>query len=1025
MSANSSDLRFGAFRLDVRGARLFKGEEQVALTPKAFSLLEYMARRPDQLLSKDELLDELWKDTMVGDAVLKVAMRELRKALGDDVREPSFIATVHRRGYRFIAEVRDALGAQPAAPKPHTSDTTLVGRLDALTRIQARFDAASSGSRRMVFVTGEPGIGKTCLVDGFLRDVTERGLVLCARGNCIEHYGVGEPYLPLLEAVGNLCRREAPDFFVEALVKFAPTWVAQLPMLLERFGADRVRRETLGATSERMLREMADLLDFASSEVPIVLALEDLHWCDLSTLELLSLVARRASPAKLLILGTCRRGELDLGDTRRRRMLVSLLALPTVEELPLQAFTVDDVRAFLVRRFDGALPGKALVDDLHARTGGQPLFLTHAVDDLVERSVIESDGATIHVRGLADQVSKGVPHGIHPLIEERLARLEAEDRRLLEIGAVAGHHFGVDVAAVVSGLSAADLEARADRLSQGHGLLRPLELVAASDGTLHSWYAFGHALIRDTIYVGLPALQRARMHARIATALESRYGDRDEARTAELAMHFEAGKQAARAIHYLLRAAKIATRRYANDAALLHLDRARDLLGEVRGIEAAELARDLLRERGFVQRSMGDMKGASSTWQELAQLARDATDIDAEIEGLLLLSSALFWVDREDCLAAVDRVREIASAASSTKLTAHALGWCGHWNVNLRGWTEADASDALRAVEACRADDDQELLGLHLVRSTYLHMLRSDYGAAVDASIEGTALALERGDAFDYLLGHFLRAWTLFHAGRWNELSQCIQHGQYVARRNRHEVWDHLFGLIEAQLRTEACDHGTAAAICRRAIAFGEAHPDKAGQLVFHGKIVIGLALLGHGDLAAADEAWSAVEDRIATKPHEADWMLHLPLRWGRARLAYQQGDTQGAVHAAEQLLDLASRSGEKTYIAMAHAITALAWCSKGDMAAARRALALATKLTDDGSSPLAAWRVHCTSAACASSRVKASEAQARARAALDGLVKELRPGQSALAEALTHAKDSLVEAAPTQRLRKSEDAAN
>src|SRR5436309_5584567 len=253
----SRQLRFPPFRLDRDDACLWRGTKAVRLTPKAFAVLQCLAERHGQLVTKDFLLESLWPETVVGDAVLKVCVLEFRRALGDRVGAPRFVATVHRRGYRFIAGVTDSEprperdGAAERSPVGSTptgggfryrGPGHLVGREPALDRLQRGIEAAWRGTRQIVFVTGEPGIGKTGVVGTFLERVTIDPRVWIAHGQCVETYGAPEPYLPVLDAFGRLCREGGGDWLVTLLRKHAPTWLAQMPWLLDRTDRDALQR---------------------------------------------------------------------------------------------------------------------------------------------------------------------------------------------------------------------------------------------------------------------------------------------------------------------------------------------------------------------------------------------------------------------------------------------------------------------------------------------------------------------------------------------------------------------------------------------------------------------------------------------------------------------------------------------------------------------------------------------------------------------------------------------------------------
>jgi DNA-binding winged helix-turn-helix (wHTH) protein len=178
--------------VDLANERLGRGAQAIPLRPKTFALLSCLVERPGQLLTKAALLDAIWPGTAVSDVVLEVCIRELRQALGDDVKTPQFIETVHRRGYRFIGRVTvvPELGAErqtglllQIAPKSvplstqHSTLSTvaLVGREAELAILHRALPKALGGIRQVLFVTGEAGLGKTTLIEAFVDEAGSGG----------------------------------------------------------------------------------------------------------------------------------------------------------------------------------------------------------------------------------------------------------------------------------------------------------------------------------------------------------------------------------------------------------------------------------------------------------------------------------------------------------------------------------------------------------------------------------------------------------------------------------------------------------------------------------------------------------------------------------------------------------------------------------------------------------------------------------------------------------------------------------
>src|SRR5262245_30293456 len=208
-------LVFGPFQLDMRDERLWRGHEVTPLSPKTFAVLRCLVSQAGQLMTKEALLEAVWPATVVSESILTVAMRTLRRVLGDQARTPRFIETVHGRGYRFIAPVsatippeRPAIMESPRRSLPITvsSPPLFVGRDAELVQLEQWWTTVRQGQRQVGCIVGEPGMGKTALVETFVAQVRAAEDVWVGHGQCVDQYGAGEAYLPVLEALGRLCR---------------------------------------------------------------------------------------------------------------------------------------------------------------------------------------------------------------------------------------------------------------------------------------------------------------------------------------------------------------------------------------------------------------------------------------------------------------------------------------------------------------------------------------------------------------------------------------------------------------------------------------------------------------------------------------------------------------------------------------------------------------------------------------------------------------------------------------------------
>ncbi|MBI3801478.1 MAG: AAA family ATPase [Deltaproteobacteria bacterium] len=589
---------FGPYRLDPTIRQLWRGTQLVKLTPKALAVLRVLASRPGQVVTKDDLFQAVWAGTVVSDTALTSCIKELRQALRDDARKPRYLETVHRRGYRFIGQVISdqlsvvspppaALPRSPLATGNWQLATHLVGREAELGQLHEWWDKALQGERQLVFVTGEPGIGKTALVERFLADIGAHGdapggdrAAWIGRGQCIEHYGAGEAYLAVLEALGRLCCGAEGERVIVVLRKHAPMWLVQLPAFIDGAEEEALQRKVQGASRERMLRELAEALEVLTAEQPLILRLEDLHWSDVSTLDGLALLARRNEMARLLVIGTYRPVEVANEGHPLRSHLQELAAHQLCAELALGPLREADIEEYLATRFAGGEHGRAplqsLAHTLHQHTDGNPLFFVSLVDDLVTRGVLThtDEGWTLREDGGA----VGVPETIRQLVARQRERLLPEEQRVLEAASVTGMEFSAAAIAAALAVDTAAVERNCERLAERQQFLQRVGIEEWPDGTAAARYSFLHALYQHLWHERVSPTQLQHLHLQIGERKERAYEDRTREIAAELAVHFEQGRDYRRAIQYLQQAAEKSLRRSANQEAVSHLTKALDFL---------------------------------------------------------------------------------------------------------------------------------------------------------------------------------------------------------------------------------------------------------------------------------------------------------------------------------------------------------------------------------------------------------------------------------------------------------------
>lgn len=838
---------FPPFHLDLTNHELWRGEARLALRPKPFALLAYLATHPHRLVPHAELAKELWPDTHVGDGLLRGYVRDVRTVLEDDAASPRYVETVARLGYRFVA---------PIGPESADVPVALVGRSAEIATLDRRVERAIAGARQVVFVTGEAGIGKTALVEAVLARI--RGRMWWAQGQCVEHFGPSEPYLPLLEAVARLGRLPLRDDVAALLPRLAPTWVLQVPSLAPQADVDDLRQRVQGATRERMLREFVEAIEETTTLRPLVLVLDDLQWSDDSTLDVLASLARRREPSRLLVVGTYRPADVPAGHplaavTRELRLH------GLCEEIALPALDVEGVRACIARRIPAERLPSDLAPALHAVTGGNPLFVRSLLDDWITRGVVV-EGASAWT--LVDAPTR-VPDSVRQTIERQLDRLPAETCRVLEAASVVGREFSARTVAAVLDAPVASIDAACEDLVLRDVVLRAAGIDDADGAEVAGRYAFVHALHRQVLYERLGAARRVRLHRQVAGWMATAYGASAREHAAELAMHCERG-QDPRAVSYLALAAQNAVEKHAYREAVAVAERGLAMLGT--GSERRERAREELALQMARGTALVTTKGyaAPEVEEAFAVASTLARDVDVGPERAFALAGLFrFAFARARFGAARAIAEEVLTLAEAVEpsLACVAHGMLGPPLMSL-GELGAAREHLERAVAICdleqaraialRHGDDPGLTALAFLAialwllghpdeaaargregealaerlgspygrafagsfATWIHVRRGDV-AAVRASSEAlAALAADEGFTFFRAEAAIFHGWALAEGGAIGEGIEQIAEGLATHQAAGVAMGrpSHLGLLAEACLRGERADDALAAA---------------------------------------------------------------------------------------------------------------------------------------------------------------------------------------------------------------------
>jgi len=504
-------LAFEDCELDLALYQLRRRGRAVKLEPKVFDVLAHLIKHRDRVVTKLELLDALWPGETLSESVLPRAIAAARRAVGDDRDSARVLATVHGRGYRFVAPLRVA-GEKPAAAIASEAPvfaSPFFGREQVLAKLDAALASALAGHGRVALLAGEPGIGKTRTTEELaLR--ARAPAALTAFGRCHEGEGAPAfwPWRQLLRALVARCDRAA---LAAALGPDA----SELALLAPELGAPSDVAIEGEQARFRLFDALAGFVRRLAQQGPLLIVIDDLHWADEASLRAFDFLAAELRDARVLLVGTYRDVEVRR-EHPLRDLLGNLARLPSCERLTLRGLEPRALSA-LVSAVSGHEASEELARAVHEMTEGNPFF---AVE--LARLLRESPEATLSTLAL--------PQSVRDAIGRRLDVLSAVAVLALRAAAVLGRSFDAALLArITDSAPDASLDALGEALDLG--------LLTQSPERIGS-FSFTHALVRQTLLEELRAPERVRLHRRAAEVLESGLPAGDEGTLSEIAHHY-------------------------------------------------------------------------------------------------------------------------------------------------------------------------------------------------------------------------------------------------------------------------------------------------------------------------------------------------------------------------------------------------------------------------------------------------------------------------------------------------------
>jgi DNA-binding winged helix-turn-helix (wHTH) protein/tetratricopeptide (TPR) repeat protein len=948
---------FHPFRLDAANHCLWRGDGRVALPPKAFDVLRYLVEHPGRLITQDEILQALWPGVFVNPEVIKKYILEIRKVLGDRFDKPVFIETFPKRGYQFVAPVSDDSNAWSSG-LPSDSSKNVVGRDLALAKLDRHLNEAVRGKRQVIFVTGEAGIGKTTLVDLFHERVFHRS-VRIARGQCVEGFGGKEAYFPMLEALGHLLRDADGSALVQSLAQRAPTWLIQFPSLLKADQREALQREILGATRERMVREICETLESMTAESPLVLVFEDLHWVDPSTLDLISALARRRKPAKLVLIGTYRPVDVILSQSQLKSLKQDLLVHRLCEEVPLERLEEPEIADYLAKEFSTHRFPAGLAALIYSHSGGNALFMVTIVQELVKKGFLArgEDGWTLTTP--LKSIDLGVPETLQQMLELQLDQLSSTEQRILESASVAGERFSLWKIGAVVDLEPDRVEDLCDALARRQQFIRRAAQIELAQDIPGAQYEFIHSLYRQAVYRRLSDGTRSRLHHNLGERLKGlcTSADQEQELASEIALHFEGGRDYEDAIPYLILAAENAAVRFAYRDSIAVLQHALKLVPRINPTVGAQLETRVLEFIGDTHYVLGAMAESAKAYERAASLAAQAGLKAAQVNALSCLVRPFGLIDPDRGIAAIEQAEQVSQSLDDPPLLARTQMLAAGIRLLYDSWHKEDAALCAAAHQTIGQLGDSGTPPYHNMIYAHVLALQGNYREAFEVFEAGTPKTHQKGGLIAYFFALSGKTVTLLRLGELGEVLRIVRSGKEMAEKNGNDPW--LFNFREAWLRTLALDFEGVRRLCEVVMRPSAEYP--TGQPMTIARVAAGYAEIDRGNYGQAIEYFRQVRDPKITPKFFLHWVWRMISQLGLSEAWLQSGKIASARDNSDDFLESALSTSDPYLHALAWEMKTRVAMAEKEWKSAKEYIENALTTLNKFEVPVAAWQVHAT----------------------------------------------------------------
>lgn len=962
-----SIVRFGGFELDVEAGELRRKGRTVRLQDKPLELLMLLLSKPtSELVRREEIQAHIWGTSRFLDFEdsLNQAVRKLREALRDSASSPRFLETIPRRGYRFLMPIDEKLPlvlSQEAGTTLRQLSTTgrqgiTVGRQRELSELCSVLHATKENGGRLFCVSGEPGIGKTTLIETFLAGLAPELDCHIARGRCSERLYGAEAYLPVLEGLESLVRGPRAETVTKILLDAAPSWYAQTA----GFGNNSapsyaLAADAASASQERKKREFVSLLQSFTRQQPLIFFIDDIHWADVSTIDLLSYAIPHCESLPVLVLAAYRPADVMLANQPFLEAKLELQTRRLCTELELSSLEREDIKKYIDLEFPGNEFPVEFAAAVVRRTEGSPLFLADLLRDLRTSTLVSNEGGCWLLARPVAEIEGTLPDSVRSMVTRKIGRLSETHRRLLESASVEGLEFDSAVLAAVLDSEVSDIEDSLQFLEERHRIIQFIDQGDLPDSSLTLRYAFSHALYQESLYAGIRPTRRTTLNSATAAVLLQRYGKNSGEIAAQVAQLYEAAREWELASKWFCAAA-------ARAAGLSAYREAAEL--SRRAVAMANKLNETTRDERLLEAALQ----LASARHALSEFEQSILDFTVAAEAAARLGNAEAQIDAL-CGAAFGaglsrRTAEMRERAEQAMAVAQAAGSSIAKPDHILGYERLLAGDlavARTRLERARPALLQQRAMTQAAFVTgsvaFLYDLQSEYAKAdaLFAEAMGERMRLANSCA-DVLRITWMRGMVLGNQGRMSDALQTLEEGMRMGEINGERFWFSRIPNTVGWIYSELLDPETALKHNLNGVVAGQ----QAGipEVEANSHINLSNAYVALGDLNLAWRHLSEGQRILSAAGDWLKWRFTIRLELENANYWLARGDLIKARASAQFALAKAEVVLARKHTAWAHKLLADVDLLEGKPERAAAECATALEIIKHYPCPIIEWKI-------------------------------------------------------------------